>query len=400
MNSVGPATPVATASVPVPESVAVAPSSLLPPPECAAAGPQDVLGMLLMLIEQQGQASSTASEREIAAAQTQLKEELAEYLKALRDAAERAREEAKDDGGWFSDVVDCVASVAGEIIGAIADFAVDAITLPIDTTKAMVEGLTKGRNVLAALGSELADLGRNGSVAEDVKGFTRGVIKFVADANAFFIKLEAAIVKAALSGENVWQAMGAEAEQLWGSLKSNILENEHFWVVTGEIAKVVAVAGLVMSGGALAPVALALIAVSELDKHTNFIEDAVGEKAAPWVRLGLQLATAVCAGIALAGQNSSALVRGLSAGVSIVQGGGAVYQGVQTIIEAQREAAELERQAELTKQLQLVQRLQRMIEALLGELKGKTEHQSTTRELSSELYQIQGATSLSLIVRA
>ena len=399
------AVPAVAAGTPAPPPAAAgAPTQLtiLPPPEGTAAEPADLLATLMLLMEEQSALTMGATENKIEAARGQLKEQLEQFLKQLKEALEAARKakQEDDDGGLFGDIVDFVADIVGDLAGTIADFVVDAVEMPVELTVAFAKNLGDGRMLLQSIRGQLVELTSNGGVAADVDGFSEGVIKFAADLAVALPKLEATIARAIASGENVWEAIEGDAQELWHSFEKNILANPQFWAVASAVAKGLAVATAVVSGGTLSAVALGLMVLSELDARTDFVTKLVGEDAAPWVKIGIGVATSLCLGIGAAAGSANPLLTGLNASVGIVSGAGQVYQGYQAIRTADLRADELEREAALTQTLNRMQQLQRLIEGLLGELGEQAEDRTTVRELGSEIAQTQAATSAALIIRA
>jgi hypothetical protein len=374
--------------------------SLLPAPEGTPAEPADLLATLLLLMEEQSALTMSATETKIETARELLKEKLQEFLKQLKEALEAARK-AEDDGGLFGDVVGFVADIVGDVMGTIADFVVDAVEMPVELTIALAKSLGDGRMLVDAVREQVVELTSNGRVAADVDGFAEGYGKFMVDLATALPKLQAAIAGAVVTGENVWDAIGADAEALFHSLEKNILANPHFWAVASATAKGLAVATAVLSAGTLSgAAALTLMALSELDARTNFITKFVGEDAAPWVKLGIGVATALCLGIGAAMDNAPRLLTGLNISVGILNGAGQVYQSYRAIQTADARADELEREAALTQTLNRMQQLHRLIETLLGELSEQSEDRTTVREMGSEIAQTQAATQGALIMRA
>jgi hypothetical protein len=398
--------PAVSASMPAPPPVAAeAPPQLssLPAPEGTPAEPADLLATLLLLMEEQSALTMGATENKIEAARELLKENLEKFLQQLKEALDAARKakEEEDDGGLFGDIVGCVADIVGDLIGTIADFVVDAVEMPVELTFELAKNLAEGRLAIDAVVGQLVELTSNGRVAADVDGFTEGYGKFMVDLATALPKLQASIAQAVLTGENVWDAVQADAEALFHSLEKNVLANPHFWAVASAAAKGLAVATAVLSAGTLSgAAALTLMALSELDARTNFITTLVGEEAAPWVKLGIGVATALCLGIGTAMDNAPRLLTGLNASVGMLNGAGQAYQGYQAFQTADQRADELEREAALTQTLNRMQQLHRSIETLLGELGEQSEDRTTVREIGSEIAQTMAATQGALIMRA
>lgn len=398
------AVPAVSAGMPAPPpaaAVAAPQLSVLPPPEGTAAEPGDLLATLMLLMEEQATLTMGATENKIAAAQEQLREKLQEFLKQLKealDAARKAREE--DDGGLFGDIVGFVSDIVGDVLGVVADFAVDAVEMPYEVAVGLAKNLGNPQAMLDVVRGQLVELTSNGGVAADVDGFTEGAGKFMADLAVALPKLEATIARALVTGENVWEAVKSDAKELYRSFEKNILANPEFWAVASAVAKGLAFATAVVSGGTLSGVAIGLMVLSELDARTNLIEEIVGKEAAPWVKIGIGVATAVCLGIGAEIGKANELISGLNTSVGILTGAGQVYQGYQAIQTADQRADALEREAALTQTLNRMQQLQRLIENLLGELTEQGENRTTVREIGSEIAQTQAATQGALIMRA
>jgi hypothetical protein len=381
----------------------------LPSPLLDGLEPSDALGQMLAAIQRSGEATTTMTESQIQAAKNAVRQQLDQYLEQLRQAVEAAQKakEDHDDGGLFGSIVDFVADAVGSVLGTILDFAWDSITLPVNVTADIVTHLGDTQAMLHSIGSEVAALGENGDVANSVKGFATGVIKFAADFAAFEAKLAGALASG-LTGANVWDAVKDQAGQLWGSLKSNIIDNPQFWEVVGTVGKIAAVAGAIVSGGALGWVAVGLIALTELDKKTNFVEKAVGKDAAPWVKVGIGVATMIVTGAAsLSGSLGTGFKADLASTVktvqgmtAVVQGGGAVVQGVRTIENANDRANELERQADLQSTLNRMQQLNQLVSELLDTLGDQNDDKKTDRDLASGLVQTQTATQTAALMPA
>jgi hypothetical protein len=161
-----------------------------------------------------------------------------------------------------------------------------------------------------------------------------------------------------------------------------------------------------MSGGLLAAVAVgALVALSEIDKKTNFIEKVVGEKAAPWVRLGIGVATTALGGLAAAGffgggANLGSAANTLQGATALVGGGSAVLEGVHTIAQASEQADDLRRQANLQDTLNRMQQMNRLVSQLLDTLGDENDDVKNERDLAGGIWQTQAATQSAAIMPA
>lgn len=377
-----------------------APIALLPDPTASAFIGTDPLSQMMMALQKQADCSLAMGTTRIRDTQASLHEQLEAYLDKLKEICEKlaAAKADDDDGGWFSDCCDFVADIAGEILGTVADLAVDAITVPVELTVDVVKNFGDSAAMLQAMQSTAMKLVENGGVAEDVHGFTQGVVAFTTDLAELTARLSVDVAGAAVSGQSLSRATSGDLQKLWGSLKTNILDNPHFWAVAGAVAKGVAVAGAVMSGGALAPLAIGLMVLMEADQRTGFIQAAVGEKAALWVRLGVSVAASLC----LIGGSSanSDVLKWLKLGTGVMQGAGGIYTGIRTIQSANERADQLEDQAELTSSLNRMQRLQRLLDSLLSSLDDDAKSNEQTKKLGADVMQAKVACEAALILPA
>jgi hypothetical protein len=350
-------------------------------PSAAALGVQgDALVQLLSALKVSSDFSLSSSTARIDGVRGDLKKQLDECLKKIHEAAEQLREAQDSGGGLFGGVFDAIGSVLGEVMGTLLDAGVDFLKSPYEVTKAVVQNFGDTHAMLNALGNCSMDLVQNGSVASDVKGFTEGVVSFCGDLSEYLARLPAEAGLAALKGNNPLEAMKANAQSVWQSLKHNILDNRAFWAVASVLAKGVAVAGALMSGGTLALVAVGLMVALEVEQKTGGLDKLVGEKAAPWVRLGIGIASAVCLGAAGFGTHGGAAVKTMQVTTSLVQSGGVIYQGYRTIQQAQRDAEQIEAQADIFSSMNRMQQLQRVLDRLLGSLKEDSERGTKIEE--------------------
>jgi hypothetical protein len=389
-----------TASPPLPPPAAkeTAPSAGTPLPEplLAAEPPADLVATLMALMEQLSELTLSEGEVRLSKTQAELDEQLRKLLDQVEQAVEAARRatEEKHHGGWLSDLVSSVADITGEVVGTVADFTADSVTTTFDAAANIAEG----KNVLSSIRTELGQLVSNGDTADSVKSFTAAVMKVDMALLEFTVTLGIAMAEAAAKGQSVWEAVKDQAAKLWTTFRQEILENPKFWEVAGWIAKGASVALALMSGGTLAWLAVGVFLLCEADQRYGFIAKAVGKDAAPYVRLGLQLASAVLLGCAGAGADT--WVQTLQSGAAVAQGGAAVYQGVRTIAEGHRAADELDRQADIQTTLNRMQRLERLIEEIVAGLEEESDQRKTTSELGTGLAQTQAAMNSAAIMRA
>lgn len=374
--------------------------SLTEPSAVSLGGYGDALTQLLVALKGASDAAMSNSELRIQSVRDDIKQQLEDFLKKVHEAAEQLKK-SDDGGGWFGHIIDAVGSALGEVFGTIADAAVDAAKLPYDVSKAVVQNFGDTQAMLNALGATSLDLVRNGSTAADVKGFTEGVVGFCGDLQEYLVRLPAEASYAALTGKNPLGVMKNDAQKLLQSLKHNILDNPSFWAVTGTLAKGVAAAAAIMSGGVLGIVAVGLMVALEAEKGTGLLEKTVGEKAAPWVRLGVGLAASVCLGVgAFAGGTSSGVVNTLQLTTGLVNSGGDIYQGYRTIQEANREGDQLDAQAEILGSMNRMQQLQRFLDRLIGSLKEDSEKDEKLVERGASLLRTDAAANAAAIMPA
>lgn len=386
----------------VPQVPATVPASSLVEPSAASLGASgDALTQLLIALKGASDAGMATSELRIEGVRDELKAQLEDFLEKVREAAEKLREAEDDGGGWFGSLIDDIGSALGAALGTIADAAVDLVKSPYDVTKAVVENFGDAQAMLNALGTVSLDLVRNGSTAADVKGFTEGVVGFCGDLQEYLARLPAEAGYAAVAGRNPFEAFKNDAQKVLQSLKHNILDNAAFWAVTGNLAKGVAAAAAVMSGGALGIVAVGLMVLLEAEKGTGGLEKLVGEKAAPWVRLGIAVAASACLGVSAFGSSAgNGVLSTMKFTSSLVQSGGTVYQGYRTIKQAARDADQLDAQADILASMNRMQQLQRLLDRLLGSLKEDAKSADQFVERGASLIQTQAASNAAAVMPA
>ncbi len=372
----------------------------LPVPSTLGPEPRDALGQMLAMMERMGHLSTEHTEQRIRENQKQARQCLQDFLRKVAEsieAAKRAAEE-EDDGGLFGDIVDAVSDIAGAIVGTFVDFVKDAVEAPFELTVGLAKNLTDPQGMLAVMKGQLIEMSTNGETADTVKGFTRGVVKFSADLAKFGTKFAEALARG-LDPEAAWESVKADAEQLWNSFQSNILENPDFMAVMAAVAKAAAVAGAVMSGGTLAWAAVAVFLICEADNRYGFIADVVGKDAAPWVRIGMQVAGMVLLAGAAGTGDGQAILKWIQAGTAVVGGASSINAGIRMLEEGDRQADELERQADIKGILNRMQQLQRMLDSLLEALEEQMDDRRTNIEIGSRLIQTQAATEAATLMR-
>ena len=366
---------------------------------------QDAMAMMLISMEKASQASMAQTEQRIATARTEIRAQLEDQLKQVREAIEAARKasEDDDDDGWLGSVVSCVADTVGEIVGTAADFVVDTVTLPVDLTVGLAKSFEDPGAFMRTLQSEAQGLVSNGDTANSVKGFTKGTIEFCGDLAIGLKKIQLALPLAVLTGESLLSVVKKDAVAVWNSFEKNILDNPGFWDVAAALGKAALVATAALTGGATAVIVIGLVALDEVEKRTGAVSWAVGEvagkQAASWVRPLIQAGLAVCSAY-VAGVSNSALISGIQGGVAVAQGAETVYQGYQAIEAADRKADALEQQAEMLEVGQRMQRMQRLVEELIALLTEQNDDQKTSRQMGNDLMQTHGAMQSAALMRA
>lgn len=335
----------------------------LPSPLLDALNPSDPLGQMMAALERMNLLSTQHTEQELKQAGKKMQEQLDKFLKLMADAirrAQRARRKRRK-GGFLRRVCRSVSRIVGGTIG-----------------------------------KALATLTASPSLEKKIEGFTRGALQFGTDLAAFNTKLAIALATNGPDAAKAWKDVKAEAKKLWESFKENCLENPDFMEIVGYLAKAGAVAAAIGSGGTLAWVAVAAFALCEVEKRTGFAEDVFGKDAAPWVRLGMNIAASALLGAA----GGSAAAQYLQAGAAVVQGASTINEGLNIAEEGRRQAAELRHEARLQETLNQMRELQRLVDDLLDEAKEHAETKDRTRELSSTLVEIRAATAEAVILRA
>lgn len=360
----------------------------------------DGLAMMLLMMERAAQHSMANAQVRIQDTRGSLKEELENFLEQIAEAIRAAEKAREDDGGWFSDLLGSVAEIVGKVLGPILEHGIEIVKFQGEALISVGRSIATNQSVLDGLKEVTFALAEPGQISEDIQGFSDGVARFAADLAEFVGKLHVAVAHAALTGEDLGGLIEADAKQLASSVERNILDNPHFWAVTRAVGVGASVVALVATGGAVAPLVagVALTALSELDKQTGFIEDAVGEKAANWVRLGIQVGAGAC--LALAGGSPDQVVNLLRTITGALEGARGVYTGVRTLVEGNRQADEMDRAAEQLATLQGMQRLQMLLEHLVDALEEDSEDHTRTRELGADLVATESATEAALIVPA
>jgi hypothetical protein len=388
----------ATGTAPMP---GVEPATELLTP-CSAA--LDPLAMLLTMVDDMSQASLDQTERRLQDTREKLHQRVEEFLEqvaaaiqAAEEAAARAAEE-EDDGGWFDDVCEVVSDAVGFVAGTVVDFSKDLVEAPFEIAVGLATNVTNPSAMMGVLQQQFAELSTNGETADTVKGFAKGVVNFSADFAEFMAKAHLALRHLG-DGQRLWDAWKQDAEQLWKSFEKNIADNPDFMTVAQTLAKAAAVAGAVASGGTLAWVAVGAFLLCEADNQYGFIEDVVGKDAAPWVRLGLATGTAILLGVA-GGGDLGAVSRLLQGGTAVLAGIGQISRAIRAMDEGDARADAIEREAAIKQSLNRMQRLQRLVDALVEQLEEQSDSRKRMKSLGNQLVQTQAAAHGAVVMRA
>lgn len=359
----------------------------LTPPLISEAEPRDVLGMLMALMERmasQGVRENTSQIRinqdKLAAAMDKFRDKMEEIARK----AEEARREADSGWGFLGDicsaVCDFVGDVVGEVFGTLTEVGVDVLRGSVD----IVVGLIKGQNLEELLAQEFSDITSGGKISDTIHGATRGVTDFYRDiANAVTSGMQAIC-----NGEPIVDCFENFAGDAWNSFVTNIVENPDVMKTLSTVAKVVAVATAVASGGALGAVAAGLYILSEVDDQIGLCDKLLGDQIGPYVSAGIKIGAGICLGLAAAGD--AGLLNDIKQLTTVLQGATTIGTGVLMIENGLRAADAKDDAADLKQIMNLMAQLQRMIDALLGDAEEKSENRDRIRQGGAEVYALQG----------
>jgi hypothetical protein len=368
-------------------------------PESAGGG--DGLAMMLLMMERAAQHSMSDKQVRIQETRDNLKAELSKFLDQIEEAMRAIREAKEDDGGFFGNLLGSIAKIVGKIMGPLLEVSLEQMKLPADLVIGVGTSIAKDQSVLDSIKQTTFALAESGQISEDARGFTEGAMRFTGDFMEFMVKANAAIAQAALTGEDAGELLQDDLHQLKSSVERNIVDNPHFWAVTRAATAAAGAIAITFTAGAATPLAVAglsLLAVSEADRQTGFLNALPGDLA-PIARIGIQIGAAVCLGLGGASASPKALEI-LEIVTKVVQGAALVYDGARTLLEGSREADDIDRAAEQLATLQSMQRLQRMLEQLLDALEDDSEDHTRTRELGQAVASTQTATEAAVIIPA
>ncbi|HEY6729377.1 MAG TPA: hypothetical protein VI197_35445 [Polyangiaceae bacterium] len=393
--------PTATTPAIVPhthEVVSAETPSPLSPPEFVGGTPSDALTEMLLALERQNQSSLELNLSEIKAARERIADLQRQLADELARALEAARRSKKKKKGWFSRTFGRVIDVVAKVVAKQTEAMKDVVVLHADLAVSMVKHFRDREALFQSVKHDLLKLSESSETERAVEGFTTGTLKFMGDVAAFQFVLVAALAENAAEGDAVHRAvrdaLTDQAEKLWHSAETNILENPDFWTVTGRLAQGVAVASALASGGTLAPVAVALILALEADDRFGYLEDVFGKEAAPWVRVGMHVAAA-----ASAGSNSNDVLKWMQVALSTLEGTSDIHRGVRTWQEGIRQGDELDRRADMQETLHQIQATQRLMDALIELYEEKSEHRTRTAEASVDLVEARAKVQAALVLQ-
>jgi hypothetical protein len=336
-------------------------------------------------LETQDQAQLQAQAERITSARERLADLQRELMQDLAEALRLAeRSHKKKRGGWFSRNFGGAIDFVAKLVGRATEINKDLVVLQADLVVSVLQHGNDPQALGSSLTRDLLELNRSSETETATAGFLGGTARFAGDFLVFQAALVDALARGAVRGDAAARLVVSESSRLYGSFEHNILDNPDFWTVVERTAQAAAVAGAVSSGGALAPVALALIVAIEAENRYGYLDDVVGRRAAPWVQLGMQaglVATSVGAGA------SNGLVATVQGATAVLQGVHSVHQGIETIRESRREAAELDANADVQETLNRMDQIRRLIDRLIETYGEQSEDQTTNRHLAAELAQ-------------
>lgn len=356
----------------------------------------DALTRLLLSLETQDRAELTVQSERIANAQGRLRNLQHQLIKDVAEALRHAQraQHKKKKGGWFSrnlgGAVDLVAKVAGKG----AEVSKDLLVVQADLGVSVLQNLDDPAALRSSIARDLGKLTESSETERATTGFLSGTAKFTGDCLAFQIALTDALARGAVRGDAAADLVAAESSRLHASFEQNIWHNPEFWTVVERSAQAAAVAGAVSSGGILGPAALALLLAIEADNRYGYLDDAVGRKAAPWVKTGMQVGVAAAA--AYSG-GSGNIVRYVQGATALLRGAQEAQQGVEFLRESRGKAAEIDANANLQETMNRMDQIRRLIDRLIETYEDQSEDQNTHRQLSAELAQAHAASHAAVV---
>lgn len=361
--------------------------SALPPPSVAPATPTDALGEMLAMMDKLSRLSMGANEQDLVAQRAALQKQCDEFVKKIADAIRKQEAKEHESHGFFGSILHAVGDVVGKVLGTIVDAAKDVVVAPVK----IGVGLVEGHSFANVMRSEIHDLSTNGDWAKAVEGFSEGVASFAGDLQDFLDKAALDIAEG--------HSPEADAKRLWSGFKKDVLENPDFWKVAGALAEAASVGAGVMTGGLLAWVAVGVMALNEADNHTHLFRRAFGPKAAPWVKLGTEVAGSALLGFATLGKGDT-VTRVLKEATAIIDGSASVARGVKIMDDANARADAIEQQADMQRTLNQIRNLQRLIKDLIEVVGDKSRAHQSMQKVASHVVQTQSAVKAAALMRA
>ena len=381
---------------------AAATSTLLPPPPAADVDVGDAVTKLLemssQLSEQQMQLGR--SQAEVADGQRSLAaERRKEAFARAVEAARKAREAQEDAGGLFSFVTDNIGLTG--LVG-LATFNIGLVAADITAHKTELAGdTTNFLDVGAAVfGGPLAYLASQGvkNLAPEGLGQTS--------------------VAAALLGGPMGYALERGLEKMVPddfekSVEKLMTVKDDDVRMANKVALTIAMAAVaatctVLSGGTSAPAVVALVGIgistgTQVAAQTGALEDVLGEKAAMYVALGgaitgaaLTLGGSVWSAIAPvhAATKLGSVARVVSGAQSVLEGTSSVVAGLSQLEHAKYQRAADMANTDAEAQRHVLQRIERVINDILEDLKEAKESAQRATETVQATLQVNNQTIL------
>jgi len=402
MTTTGPVLNVSSMSM-VAGPVAAAPSGCetgLPTPLLCGGEPTDVLGMMMAAVERMSLISGDEAEKRIQDNHAKLDKAMDDFMDKISQALEAARKaaKAKKKKGLFGKIAGAVGGIAAKIVGATVDFVKDTIKAPFEMGYSFAKNGATLDAFKASLEHQFNELTTNGDWANSVEKFTAGVVQFAADYADFAVACSTVAARAVATGESPIELLKEEAIQLWESLSDNILANEGFWDVIEPLAKATAVAAAIGTGGALGFVAVGVMMMLEIDSKTSFLDKAIGEDVAPYVRVGMGVG--VSASVAFGGGEVSNLVKYLGGTKEVLGGLAQVDQARINLKEAKLAKEDALRDADMQQTLHRVRTLHQLADDLVEAFEEISQGRQTNHALFQSLAQGQNAAEAATVFRA
>ena len=409
MTSISAVAPLHCAQITGP-AVATVPSTecpiWLPQPLIGGAEPCDCMSMMMAAVERMSAMSSDESLRQIQANQGKLDKALDKFMDKIKEALEAERKASHKTKhkrkGLFGKITGAIAHTCAKIIGAAVDFAKDLVEAPFEIGYSMAKnGGNPVKAFKSALAEQFKELSNNGNWAKSVQEFTQGVILFTADVSAFAVSCIPVVNTITNGGEMPsFDKLKENATNLYNSLSENILQNEGFWDVIEPIAKAAAVASAAFSGGALAPIALGVMALLEVNAHTDFLGSAFGQEAGQWVALGLSVGCGLLAGFGESPSQIAKIATRMSTATKALGGLATLDQGRLELAQAKLDRNCAIKNTEVQETLQRIRMLHDIADELVEAYSDVSDGRQTNQALFQSLMQSEISAESAAIFRA